>query len=418
MPPPRRTSGTDGVSWAMFALALGACGAGVVGIYLNQAGSEAGPDWALWWGWSESLQWAALVLLASFFGALVAPRNSIGRIFAIGGLGGSVAFAAHQFAAFGLVVDPGAVPGALLLLFVSDAAFLAVWVVLGVLIPLTFPTGSLLSRRWRAAAGLGIAGGAMVLASHLLTPDLGVIYSGLDAENPLGIRALEPLVGPLGLGYFALFAGNALGILSLVIRWIRSRGEERQQLKIVVYATTVSVLLAVVAANVHGILGGSSPAARILTTAASVGIYAIPVSMMLAVFRYRLYDIDVVINRTIVYALLTLTLVAVYAGSVVVLQSLLAPVTSGSDLSVVTSTLMIAALFRPLRSRIQAFIDRRFYRTRYDAELMLQSLSKRLRNETDIDKLSSEVEKVARDALQPTLVFLWTRPLDRGHGAG
>ena len=413
MPRSRKASPRDSASWAIFAVALAASGAAAVGIFLNRAGSEAGPDWALWWGWAESLQWAALMLLASFFGALVAPRNSIGRIFAVGGLAGVVALAANQFAAFGLVVDPGAVPTALLFLFVSDAAFMAVWVVLGVLIPLTFPTGSLLSRRWRAAAGLGIAGGAMVLSSHLLAPDLGAIYRGLDVANPLGVRALEPLVGAFGLGYFALFAGNALAVLSLTVRWIRSRGEERQQLKIVVYSTTISVVLAIVAANVHGILGGSSPAARILTTAASVGIYAIPVSMMLAVFRYRLYDIDVVINRTIVYVLLTVSLVAAYAGSVVVLQSLLVPITTGSDLSVVASTLLIAALFRPLRSRIQAFIDRRFYRTRYNAELMLQNLSKRLRDETDIDKLAAELEKVARDALQPTLVFLWTRPLNR-----
>jgi hypothetical protein len=190
---------------------------------------------------------------------------------------------------------------------------------------------------------------------------------------------------------------------SLVVRFRRSRGEERLQLKWVAYAAAVTVAIVVPAVAVTR---GASPSPIIVVAAPLV-----PVAAGVAILRYRLYDIDVVINRTLVYGLLTALLVVVYFGGVVVLQYVFRMLTGGeSQLAIVASTLAIAALFDPLRRRVQAFVDRRFYRRKYDAAKTLAAFNARLRHETELDTLSGEVVGVVREAMQPAHVSVWLRP--------
>jgi hypothetical protein len=187
----------------------------------------------------------------------------------------------------------------------------------------------------------------------------------------------------------------------VIVRLHRSRGDERQQLKWFTY--TVAVII--VAFTVTALLG-------IEPVIVSVVMFPfIPVSVGVAILKYRLYDIDVVINRTLVYGSLTATLVALYFGGIVMLQRVFVVLTGEkSTLAVVASTLLIAALFNPLRRRIQGFIDRRFYRRKYDAQKTLETFSSRLRDETDLEALSDDLEGVVRETMQPAYVSLWLRP--------
>jgi hypothetical protein len=270
-------------------------------------------------------------------------------------------------------------------------------------LPLLFPDGRLLSRRWLPVAvvpGIGVLSIAVLgaLVDTLLVE--GVHYR---IDNPIGIEGLSY---PEDLPVFGLL--NALVIVGLVgavaavvVRFWRSRGVERQQMKWFVYAAAL-ILVAPAVDQFPDVINGVWLALMLIATSTAIGI---------AVLRYRLYDIDVVINRTLVYGSLTAILVAVYFGGIVVLQRLFVVLTGEtSTLAVVASTLVIAALFNPLRRRIQSFIDRRFYRKKYDAAKTLQAFSSKLRDETDLDALNDHLVGVVAEAMQPAHVLLWLRP--------
>jgi hypothetical protein len=281
------------------------------------------------------------------------------------------------------------------------------WLVLLALVfiylPLLFPDGRLISRRWLPVALLpafGIAG-VMVLAS------LAETFRGQDIDyridNPIGVEGLAHVEDlPVFVLFGGVYAVGAVGaFVSVAVRFRRSRGIERQQLKWFLYAAA-PILTVPVADSLPGVVSGLVFAWLLFGLPAAIGI---------AVLRYRLYDIDLVINRTLVYGSLTATLVLVYLGSVVGLQRLLSPaVGEGNQLAVVASTLVIAALFVPLRRRIQAFIDRRFYRRKYDAARTLETFSGRLRNETDLESLSDDLVGVVRETMEPEHAWLWLRP--------
>jgi hypothetical protein len=199
-------------------------------------------------------------------------------------------------------------------------------------------------------------------------------------------------------------------ITSLVVRFRRSRGEERQQLKWFAYSAALlatSIILGTILTNLVPVLefGEYANVLQIL------GVCGLPVATGIAILRYRLYDIDVLINRTLVYGSLTVLLAATYFGGVVGLQSLLRVLTGQeSTLAVVASTLLIAALFNPLRRRVQGFVDRRFYRRKYDASKTLEAFNARLRDETELETLSGEVVGVVRETVQPAHASLWLKP--------
>jgi len=272
---------------------------------------------------------------------------------------------------------------------------------------LLFPTGRLLSRRWRPVAwSLGLVLG-LYLTARLLTP--GPIDPGL-AENPQNPLGLESAEGFLRL--VQTLAGVAAPVLalaalaSMVVRFRRARGEERQQLKWFAF---------VVAADLVLIPGVGEVAQRVAPVLGELVVFPVTISMIpiaigVAVLKYRLYDIDRVINRTLVYGLLTVLLGAVYTAGVFGLGQLLNPVTGESALAVAASTLAVAALFQPARRRVQAAVDRRFNRRRYDAAKTIEAFSTRLRDQIDLDTLSTELLAIVNQTMEPTRVSLWLRP--------
>jgi hypothetical protein len=273
---------------------------------------------------------------------------------------------------------------------------------------LLFPTGRLPSRRWRWLAWLTVA---FIL--------MGVILSAFSSDAYLG--SLGPIRNPLGIEGFTnvyeavlytvsplLFVAVAL---SLLMRLRRAVGVERQQLKWFAYSAAifaVGIVLIVIPFATETPLWFERVGTAIFTAAGA----AITISIGIAILRYRLYDIDLLINRTLVYAALTAALVAVYFGGVATTQAIFRALTGQEQqpqLAVVASTLVIAALFNPLRRRIQTFIDSRFYRRKYNAAKTLEAFSAKLRNETDLDTLRDDLVGVVRDTMQPVHVSLWLR---------
>jgi hypothetical protein len=271
-------------------------------------------------------------------------------------------------------------------------------------LPLLFPDGRLPSRRWLPVAvvpAIGVAGIAILGA---LTETLRGQTFDYRIDNPIGIEGLgyvEDLQAFAVLGGGALAIGTVGSVLSVVVRFRRSRGTERQQLKWFLYAAAPIVAFPAIDSLpviVSGLLSGWV-------------LLGLPTAIGIAVLRYRLYEIDLVINRTLVYGSLTVMLGLFYVGSVLLLQLLFRVLTGReSQLAVVASTLVIAALFTPLRRRSQAFIDRRFYRRKYDARKTLEAFSARLRDETDLDALTADLVGVVRGTMQPAHASLWLRP--------
>jgi hypothetical protein len=273
-----------------------------------------------------------------------------------------------------------------------------------VFVPLLFPDGRLPSRRWLPVAVLPGIGTLVVVTYSALIPTLEVNEaSGYEIANPIGIAGLDRVEDLPG--FAALNGLLVLGVVgaaaSVVVRYRRSRGVERQQMKWFVYAAAL-ILLAPIVDRLPDFING---------VWLGLVLIAIPMAIGVAVLRYRLYDIDLVINRTLVYGPLTAMLVLVYVGGVVSIQSAFRTITGQeSQIAVVASTLAIAALFNPLRRRLQTFVDRRFYRGKYDAAKTLAAFSARLREETDLDALNTDLVKVVQETIQPAHASLWLRP--------
>jgi hypothetical protein len=334
------------------------------------------------------------------------PGNTVGWLCCAVGLGQSLATFGGQGAAAILATDPGQIPGGLVLHQLGSLAWELSWVSLSLLL-LLFPNGRLPSRRWRPAVWVVIAAAGAALTVLFLP---GPASPGLPA-NPLGV---EPLGAALRFAYdagYALLAAVVLAIVSLVARFRQAAGAERQQLKWFAYGTSMLALLGVLAAvtGEQGVEGVAGPVAGALVF--PVLVSGVPVAIGVAVLRYRLYDIDRLINRTLVYSLLTAVLGAGYAGVVLVLGQLFGGVTEEPPSWVVAAaTLAVAALFQPARRRIQAVVDRRFNRRRYDAAKTVEAFSAHLQDEVDLDTLSAELLAVVDRTMQPTTAFLWLRP--------
>jgi hypothetical protein len=268
--------------------------------------------------------------------------------------------------------------------------------------PLLFPDGRPPSPRWRFVVwGAALA---LALVAFLAAFRERIELQGISMDNPVGIPGIEDpeksRLGSVLLGLFVVFLVLALG--SVMVRYLRSGGVRRQQIKWLMLATLLAALMVFFEEITRIELATEVPFA--------VSIALFPLAIAVAIFRYRLYDIDVVINRALVYGSLTATLLALYFGGVVALQRLFVVLTGeGSALAVVTSTLAIAALFNPLRRRFQAFIDRLFFRRKYDARKTLESFGARLREETDLNTLGEDLVSVVREAMQPEHVSLWLR---------
>ena len=345
-------------------------------------------------------------------GALIASKRPTNPI-------GWICLAAGLF--WMLIVLGDSIPASSLV--VIDALTQWIWVppvgLLGIYTILLFPDGKLPSRRWRPLAWF--SGAVMVLASVALTLSPGPLPGHPGVRNPFGLEGHPMLMQALP-GVIALLPVCILAsAVSLFWRYQHSGGEVRQQIKWVAFAASL-VGVVYLSAVVIGLFfapeaslgsGDVSVLGDILLDAVLLSYTGVPIAVGFAVLKYRLYDIDVVINRTLVYGSLTAMLALVYFGGVAATQAIFRALTGQEEqpqLAIVISTLVIAALFNPLRRRIQGFIDRRFYRRKYDARKTLEAFSAKLREETDLDALNSALVGVVRETMQPAQVSLWLRP--------
>jgi hypothetical protein len=354
----------------------------------------------------------------AFVGAMVAarqPANPIGWMLLVTGI----------TLALGALVDAN------LLLrdaFARDlSAWLSgwtwyVWLALaGIFLPLLFPTGRLLSPRWRPVLWLSVAALLLSIVGAAFDPGRLDVDSPVPVDNPLGIGGVvgDAMPAVSRTGDVLAAVAFLLAAASLVIRFRRSRGIERQQLKWFAYVGLLAATgLALAMAQV---LFGAQPSDDAdggwLEIVGAVGwflalgsiVLGIPIAAGMAILRYRLYDIDVVINRTLVYGALTGTLLLSYLGLVLLLQLALGPLTEDNGLAIAGSTLGVAALFRPARARIQELVDRRFYRRKYDAAQTIERFGARLRDEVELDALSAELRTAVAETMQPAHVSLWLR---------
>jgi hypothetical protein len=355
--------------------------------------------------WSPKVEvFVALALIAALFGGvgtLVAsrrPRNPIGWLFLVFGVVAAIAAASDLYASYALVEHPGSLPGGDWVAWVGGGIWHPAFGFF-VFAFLLFPNGRLPSARWLPVAWIAAA-------NYLMGAVLGLLWGPLFedlypyAEPPFHLPGQSIADAAFLVFVFVNLGLLALSAISLVVRLRRATGIERQQLKWFVYAVALFALVSPLSLLIFG--DG---------TLIVVILPLVPAAAGIAILKYRLFDIDLIINRTLVYGSVTITLGIVYFGGVVSLQYLFRTLTGeGSQLAIVASTLVIAALFNPLRRRIQSFIDRRFYRRKYDAAKTLETFGARLRNETDLDTLGGDLVSVVRETMQPEHVSLWLRP--------
>jgi hypothetical protein len=285
--------------------------------------------------------------------------------------------------------------------------FLPAFVLLLSLVPLLFPTGAPPSPRWRPVGwAAAVAGGVTTLSNALAPGPLDTADFGW-VDNPFGIEGLG--LGTLADGSFIVVGAAVFaGIVSLVVRFRRAQGIERQQLRWVAGAACLLVVFAFGGTAASSLLGSGAGWIGIL-----LGLLCMAVAVAIALLRYRLYDLDVVVNRALVYGVLTAILAATYLASVLLLQLVLSGATSDSGLAVAASTLAVAALFRPARAGIQAAVDRRFFRSRYDAGRTIELFGAKLRDQVDLESLSGELRAVVMETMQPAHLSLWLREAGR-----
>jgi hypothetical protein len=374
-------------------------------------------------GWRADVGVGGLVGGAFFLafplvGALIASKrskNSVGWLCLAVGLLWALSGVFDYYGYYGAATS-GSLPFPIVAAGISDWIWVPAVGLLGTYVLLLFPDGRLPSRRWRPLAWLSGAVIFLLSVGVMLAP--GPLDNLGGVSNPFGIEGAEWLT----VGAYMLLPLLPLcmlaSALSLVLRYRRSGGEERHQIKWIAFAASVVVVVYAIAMIASFVFpeeswttAGSVWWLNLLTYAVLSSFTLVPIAVGIAVLKYRLYEIDILINRALVYGPLTATLVALYFGGIVVLQRIFVLLSGQqSTLAVVASTLLIAAMFNPLRRRIQSFIDRRFYRSKYDARKTLEAFSAKLRDETNLEALNNELVRVVRETMQPAHVSLWLRP--------
>ena len=396
------------LAWSLWALCVGLFALTLVLLLLTPPIRNKWPPEAL------SVLLRVMALTFPTVGALIAsqrPKNPIGWILCGTGLFTGVRYFAESYLDldWGLVGRPGVLPASEYMAWLWSWTRVPGAALASTLVLVVFPDGKLLNRSWWAVVWMAVGGSALVALFMALDPELWMYHPSWN--NPLALErgVFKDLVEPLGrIGFVLLIVSWLCAAIALLIRVDKGSPVERQQIKWLAYfAILMFVGFAFVGA---GFFGGWSRWAELLSSAA---FNCLPVGVGIAILKYRLYDIDLLINRTLVYGALTGILALVYLGGVVALQALFRYLTGqGSQLAIVASTLAIAALFGPLRRRIQAFIDRRFYRRKYDVTKTLEAFSAKLRDETDLDALRADLVGVVGETMQPAHVSLWLRPDD------
>src|SRR5215211_632278 len=282
-------------------------------------------------------------------------------------------------------------------------------------IPLLFPNGRPPTPRWRWVGVAAIVWATLFVLIVTLSRQFRAEFRAdttpaLVLDNPIGVLGHDAGERLFGIWIVGLLGLVVVCAAALFVRYRRADDTERRQIKWLLYAST-AFLVVYGGGLLSGVGGTTTLGGYIWGVFAALSVMALPAAIGIAILRYRLYEIDILINRTLVYGSLTATLVALYFGLIVLLQGLFVFLTGQrSTLAVVASTLLIAALFNPFRRRIQSFIDRRFFRKKYDATKTLEDYSVKLRDETDLDALSNDLVGVVRETMQPAHVSLWLRP--------
>jgi hypothetical protein len=350
-------------------------------------------------------------------GALIAlrrPRNPIGWLYLVAltliSFGGS-GNVSEQYAYYAVVTQPGALPAPEWVLWAGAVVLVPAFSALIFFSLLLFPDGRLPSRRWRpvaAAAALAVA--ALTIQTAFASGPLN--SAGVQVDNPVRIDLPALPVDLTGV-FFTLLGLLIIAVLvasvaAIFLRFRAATGVERQQLKWFAYGAACIPAVGLLAIGLsvlapHGVPGFDASNLWPLSVA------GIPIATAIAILRYRLYDIDVLIRRTLIYASLSAVLLGAYVGGVALLETLLAPLTGGNGVAVAISTLIVVALFQPLRRRIQSAVDHRFFRAKYDAQRTLDAFAARLRDEIDLDSLERELVDAVRETVQPTHASVWLR---------
>ena len=396
------------LAWSLAALSVALL---VGSIALSRAAGSTVPDRPFGGETNDASVVANLVTLLTFsvVGAIIAsrhPRNTIGWLFCSVGVTIGLNSFAGDYAEYWLAGGTSMKSLAETAAWFSSWAWILLTYVPTTFLLLLFPDGRLPSPRWRPVAwgaALGIAGS---VAGYAL--EACPLEDFPQIVNPYGVDG--PIVGMVGVAGSIVAAGSLVAsAISLIVRMRSAGSEQRQQIKWLAYGGTVVVGTICVSGliNLWNVPVGN------------VALLGLPVFTGIAIVKHHLYDIDLLINRTLVYGSLTTMLVVVYVGGIVLSQRVFVGLTGQEELpqlAIVASTLMIAALFAPLRRRIQATIDRRFYRRKYDSAKMLSVFSARLRDETDLGTLSDDLVGVVKETMQPEHVTLWLRPDTESRG--
>jgi hypothetical protein len=347
-----------------------------------------------------------LVLAFASVGAILVtrlPRHAIGWLLLVVGLLFATTIASQAIADYGLYVQAGALPGAIWIAWLGQVTWVPAIGLAAIFLPLLYPTGRLPSARWRLVVVIALIGLSAVITYNALGPWQRGTFPGFANPLALGGPAGSLVEGLHRVANLLALPAILLAATSLVVRFRRAQGVERQQLK-----WFLSVVVIAAPALLVAILGAglASDAGWLVGL---VCLALLPLAIGIAVLRYRLYEIDRLISRTIGWAAVTLILGATFVAVILVLQTLVAPLTGSNELAVAGSTLLVAALFQPLRGRVQRLVDRRFNRSRYDAERTVAALAARLRDEVDLDAVRADILATVDAALEPSMSSLWLR---------
>jgi len=349
-------------------------------------------------------------LLAAFgvVGAMVVtrqPRNPVGWILSWVATTLALVTFGQYYAAVSLRAFDGGLPGTVPMAWLSQLPFTASIATVVVILPMTFPDGRLLSRRWRPVAWLAI--GAIVATALPVAFQPGPIPNNEAIANPMGSDVVMSLVGPLATLGWVVLVGIAfpLSIVSVVLRYRRGSATERLQLRW--FAAAVALSLTIYSL---GMIPLDNPLlGDVFWVLGILSLPLLPIAIGVAILRYHLYEIDRIISRTIGYAVVTATLGLVFAAAILIFEGVLAPLTRSNTVAVAASTLVVVALFQPLRRRVQRIADHRFNRSHYDAERTVTAFSARLRDDVDLGSLRDDVVDVAARTVSPASVGLWVR---------
>lgn len=394
--------GVRALAWSMWA-------AGIIFAAAGLALLAASFGIALPESWGFRGFTAIFAVMFGTLGALLvsARRSLIGWLLLVAGLLSGIQCFGEEYAIYGIVARPGTLPGPAYLGWVNSWIWVFIIALIGIFVPLLFPNGRFLSPRWRIV-GIATVAVSLALAAELSVSD-GPLNNAPFADNPFGVpgfRGLDVVTGtpywPFLLGYGGMVTCALAAIASVVVRFRAARGVERQQMKLLAFGGGILVLGFVAGAGLQQ--QGKVGQIFFIST-----LQIVPISVAVAVLRYRLYDIDVLINRTIVYVVTSAAIGITFFAGIVILQSALRPLTGGSELAVAASTLVCFALFQPVGRRVQSAVDRRFYRSRYDAARTLDSFTTRLASEVDLDAVGAELADAVGTTLRPTHVSLWLR---------